>query len=141
MSKITGFVATVLLLLAGGPAVHADDTEIFSSQYLLSSGSAARPKVLIILDNSGSMETIVPSEPKPYDPGTTYPTVGSISSDRIYWSTGSSPPGSGTDQWFTAAQNRCASSFVPLDNEGVGFYQDNVLRWRESSSCWWCWGG
>ena len=51
MSKLTGFVVTVFLLLAAGPAVHADDTELFSS-----ASTSARAKVLVIFDHSGSMD-------------------------------------------------------------------------------------
>ncbi len=136
MTKVIGFAATVFLLLAGNSVVYADDTEIYSSQYLLGSGASGRPKVLIIFDNSGSMDTTVPSQPVAYDPAVTYPTVGSISSSRLYWSTGSNPPSSGTSQFFAAASNRCASSYTPLGAGGVGFYQDNLLRWRDPSGWW-----
>ncbi len=136
MTKVIGFAATVFLLLAGNSAVYADDTEIYSSQYLLGSGASARPKVLIIFDNSGSMSTTVPGEPAAYDPAVTYPTVGSISSSRLYWTTGSNPPSSGTSQFFAASSNRCVSSYTPLASGGVGFYQDNLLRWRDPAG--WC---
>ncbi len=128
MSKMIGFVATVLLLLAGSQAVQADDTEIFLSQYLLGANASSKPKVLIIFDNSGSMDTIVLGEPAPYDPTVTYPDFGDIQAGRIYWSDNSGPPEDDSDQWFTATRNRCAESFTPLEN--IGYYQDNVMRWK-----------
>jgi type IV pilus assembly protein PilY1 len=59
MSKLTGFVVTVFLLLAGVPAVQADDTELFSS-----ANPSGRQKVLIIFDGSGSMNKNVPGDNK-----------------------------------------------------------------------------
>ena len=53
MSKLTGFVVTVFLLLAGSPAVQAvqaDDTELYTS-----ASTPARAKVMILFDGSGSM--------------------------------------------------------------------------------------
>lgn len=131
MNRTLILIAATLLAMAGQELVWADDTEIYRSQY---TGNANdRPKVLIIFDNSGSMGTIVTaSGTKPaYEPGHTYQTVGSISSDRLYWSTSGTPPSSTTNNWFSKSLNRCAESYTPLQN--AGFYQDRLMRWLVKS--------
>ncbi|MEN9903637.1 MAG: hypothetical protein RLZZ555_202 [Pseudomonadota bacterium] len=121
-------------LLATGALSHADDTEIFRSTY---DGSTSRPKVLIVFDDSGSMDTLV-DVPKPrYDPSITYPAVGGIVSGRLYWATGTTgnPPPTSTSQWFYATRNRCASSYGPLSNQG--YFIDQFGRWNTSISTSW----
>ena len=114
-----------------------DDTEIFLSQYLLSADASSRPKVLVIFDNSGSMDTIVPGQPQPYDPAITYPAYGDIQSGRIYWTDSADEvPEDDTKDWFSAAKSRCAESFTALGSGGVGFYQDNVLYWDSKKEEW-----
>ncbi|MGB5441903.1 MAG: hypothetical protein WBN57_04675, partial [Gammaproteobacteria bacterium] len=137
MSKMTGFAAAVLLLLAGSIAVQADDTEIFLSQYLLSADASSRPKVLVIFDNSGSMDTIVPGSPQPYDPAITYPAYGEFQNGRIYWSDKADEiPEDDSDDWFSETKNRCAESFAILGSSGIGFYQDNVMYWKSDKEEW-----
>ncbi|MBU0500093.1 MAG: hypothetical protein KJ558_10820 [Gammaproteobacteria bacterium] len=127
MNRFIILVAATLLALSTLGQVRADDTEIYRSQY---TGNANdRPKVLIIFDNSGSMGTIVTaSGSKPaYNPAYTYTTISGISADRLYWTTGSTPPSATTSSWFSKSLNRCASSYTPLDNAGL--YQDRLMRW------------
>ena len=114
--KILGpFMLSVLSVFAN--SARADETEIFRSSFDV---SGSRPKVLIVFDNSGSMDTRAQTKPA-YDPGQTYPAVGDVQSGRLYWASGSSgsPPSTDTNQWFTEARNRCASSYTPLANQGV----------------------
>lgn len=123
-----------IALLAGlalGAQALADDTEIYRLEV---DTENSRPKVLIVFDDSGSMDTEVEGEPEPYDPGTTYPNVGNIRTGRLYWATGSSgtPPSDRTSNWFNAEKNRCGSSFNPLNERG--FYTGNFARWYERTS-------
>lgn len=120
---------TTALVLASliGQAI-GDDTELYLGR--VTAGGASRPKVLIILDNSGSMSTEVPSTKPEYDPNTTYNPQGTISSGRIYWSTDGTPPATNSDNYFLAASNRCATSTTVLATEGT--YTDYVTVWRAS---------
>lgn len=121
------------------PAV-ADDTEIYQkTEY---SGSS-RPKVLIILDTSGSMNAVAQAggEKPFYDPGETYADAG-FDDSKIYWSLNSDKPTLGTNRYFAASSNRCDSSFDPLDDEGT--FTTKTRRWRsgggafEDVSRWVC---
>lgn len=125
------FLLGVLLSFAN--TVWADETEIFRSSFDV---SGSRPKVLIVFDNSGSMDTLAQSKPA-YNPSTTYPAVGGVQSGRLYWASGSSgsPPGTDTNQWFNEARNRCASSYAPLANQGV--FTDRWGRLASSTGNTW----
>ncbi len=115
----------------------ADDTEIFRSTFDAENDEGGRPKVLIIFDNSGSMDGTI-TTPKPaYDPAIAYLKVDQIESGRLYWATGSSgtPPGTSTGNWINEQRNRCASSFGPLSNQGV--YIQRFARWPKSTSTAW----
>ncbi|PCJ21671.1 MAG: hypothetical protein COB04_02900 [Gammaproteobacteria bacterium] len=104
----------------------AEDIDLFV-------GSAAgNAQVLIIFDNSGSMATIVEADKPPFDSLITYNTQGSISSSRVYWSSGSTPPSSSTSQWFYVSSNNCADSQASLG--GQGLYNGSVRGWNPS---WW----
>lgn len=120
-------------LWAFGSLAHADETEIFRTSY---DTSGARPKVLIVFDNSGSMDTVAQRKPA-YDPGTTYATISGVQSGRLYWDSGSrgTPPDPTSNQWFTASANRCASSYTPLNNQGV--FTTVWARWATSSTKTW----
>ena len=109
----------------------ADETEIFR---LIESNS--RPKVMIIFDNSGSMDIAVPLERPPYDPNTIYPTVPGIVGGRLYWTTSTRgfPPPVNTGSWFLENRNRCASSYNILNTQGV--YIDRFARRPDSGTNW-----
>ena len=118
---------TTALVLAGlvGQA-SGDDTELYLGSVAYS--GASRPKVLIILDNSGSMSTEVPGTRPEYNPSATYATQGSVTSGRLYWSTDGTPPSPNSDHYFLADSNRCASSTTVLAAEGT--YTDYMAAWR-----------
>lgn len=156
MKGSTQIVAATMALVASAlvsvPAV-TDDTEIY--QATLSASGNARPKVLLIVDDSGSMGAIAQhagtaDDKPPYDPNATYADAG-FDDSRIYWSTNSSKPSAGTNNWFSATSNRCESSLVPLANEGN--MTTKAKRWRPASGSmetvtqlvcngsrfwWWC---
>ncbi|PLW67549.1 hypothetical protein C0039_16720 [Pseudohalioglobus lutimaris] len=128
-SAFTGatIAASLLLATAAGP-VSADDTEIYQAEYNAATGS--RPKVLIVFDDSGSMRGEIDQQRPPYDPNATYNS--SVSANRIYWSTDGSVPGTGSNNYFAATQNRCASSYDSLDDAGR-FTPERARRWVNSS--------
>ena len=120
MKKIGHFISSASLTLSVIGAVVADDLDL----YLSTNSSTGRPKVLIIFDNSGSMNTTVPGSKPRYDSTTTYPDQGSIVAGRIYWSTDGEPPPPDSPQFFDAASNRCAQSLDPLNR--YGFFTTRV---------------
>ena len=97
---------TFCALLSCGTLAVADDTEIFRATY---DGEAtnSRPKVLIVFDDSGSMDTTVAGSKPAYDPGTTYAAVGDVKSGRLYWATGNDgkPPAKAPAQYGNDAKN------------------------------------
>lgn len=116
-----------IVLAAHSAVLWADDTEIYVA-YNASGGNTVRPKVLIILDNSGSMSTLVEGNKPEYDPATTYTAQGSVTTGRLYWSTDGRPPAADSDQYFLASSNRCATSSASLSS--TGFYTDYFSAWR-----------
>lgn len=127
-------VMAALALCSFSSVLHADDTEIFEVQ--ANSNTASRPKVLIVFDDSGSMQTIVEGQRPPYDPDQDY-DGGVDDFDRIYWSTDGEAPDADSDQWFEKSQNRCASSFAALENQGFSG-TSGARRWVNSSTTQTC---
>ncbi len=119
---------SVAVMIAIFP-VAADDTEIYQADYDVSS-VGARAKVLIVFDDSGSMSTLVAQQRPIYDSGENY--VVNVSADRIYWSTDGSVPSADSNNWFSAGQNRCASSYNDLEVNGR-FTAERARRWVDST--------
>ncbi len=127
--RVIGRLLLVVGILSAAP-LKAEDIDV----YLSGSGLVAdeKPSILIILDNSGSMDTVIPGSSEAFNTSTTY--SGSYNNARTYWTTGSSCSsiGSTSNQWFTATNNRCNASLTPLANQG--FYQgDRIARWNGST--------
>lgn len=122
-----GLAAFCLLATTSVP-LSADDTEIYQAEYNAATGS--RPKVLIVFDDSGSMRGNIDQQRPPYDPSATYQN--SVSAGRIYWSTDGTVPETNSNNYFTASQNRCASSYDSLDDAGR-FTPERARRWVNSS--------
>src|SRR3990167_5557040 len=118
-------ISALVALLGIGP-VSAKDTDVY-----LMSPTVARddsPNVMIILDNSGSMDTVISSARPAYDPSIDYctgdldtltgisganagnPSPCSSISGRIYWSFTTNPPGMSSSQGFTDTKNECLDS-------------------------------
>lgn len=126
--KLTTWLCAVALAATHAALpVRADDTEIYQAEVV--SAGTARPKVLIVFDDSGSMFGEVDQQRPPYDPDRDY---GDGGADLIYWSTDGSVPDEDTDNWFYATQNRCASSYEPLAENG-SFQATAARRWVEPS--------
>jgi type IV pilus assembly protein PilY1 len=124
MKNAVLYVVAAMLASLVASAI-ADDTELYVGR---TSSGGGRPKVLIILDNSGSMNTDVTSPKPSYDPSTTYDTQGSVASTRIYWSTDGKPPAATSDNYFLVNSNRCATSLAALNTTGT--YTDYLAAWR-----------
>lgn len=75
-------------------AVNAQDVEIFIGNN--NPGNNAKPNILFILDDSGSMDGEVITQNN-YDPTIDYD--GDCRDDRFYWSQSSSPPDCDTDRY------------------------------------------
>ena len=75
--SMTGCLVFLLFFLFSMPA-YADDIEIYTS-----SGDGVEPNVLIIFDNSLSMDEDV--QTTLYDPSTTYPNHLGVAPDAVYW--------------------------------------------------------
>ena len=126
---LTALCAGLMLL----PLAQADETEVFRAD---NENSNTRPKVLIIFDNSGSMDTVAQRKPA-YDRNQTYPTVPGIVAGRLYWATGNSggPPAANTNNWFPESINRCFSSYSSLTANGLysstrfGMYTSGSTDW------------
>jgi type IV pilus assembly protein PilY1 len=110
-------------LLSGLPAL-ADDTELFIGNTL---GSQAKPNILFIIDNSGSMGSLVVTQ-EGFDGNTTYPAVGSCDANRVYWRTGTgNPPGCGTNNYFNLSALKCQRALNAFVT--AGYYTDNMAQY------------
>jgi len=127
LALLVPIVAT--LLVGTVPTAVSKDTDV----YLKSAATVSRddsPNVLIILDNSGSMESNSITTFDPYDPTLTY--TGSYSNAWVYWSTSSSLPGASTTRKFPASNNKCTASLANLGSGAgaPGYYTgDYVVGW------------
>lgn len=122
------FLAGVVLAAMSATApVLADDTEIYRAEF--DAADIGRPKVLIVFDDSGSMSFMVDQQRPPYNSSGVYDNK--FGSGRIYWSTDGTTPAVGSNNWFNASTNRCASSFDNLENQGR-FTASRALRWVDS---------
>ncbi len=132
IERLLVLASLLVLLFAGSLGARADDTEIYQANY--QAGTSGRPKVLIIFDNSGSMDTVVQEggERPEYDPNATY--VSRFQTNTIYWSTNQYYPSSNTEQYFSTSSNRCASSTTPLNT--VGKFTSKAQLWRPSDGYW-----
>ena len=124
-------------MMAGLTAANAQDVEIFTGNG--NPGNNAKPNILFILDDSGSMAAEVITQNN-FDPNTTY--SGTCSSDRVYWTTSSSPPSCWTWNYFELSVFQCERARQAFASPGGGSYQDYFAqydpgrqdRWESLSS-------
>lgn len=113
---------TLFAFIAAPVSTFGDDTELYVKESTTRTG--ARPKVLVIFDNSGSMSTEEITQVVDYDPSYDYPPVsGSGYSDsRIYYTVGGGAlptPDTNSDRRnFSASINGCNQSKAALDQYG-----------------------
>ncbi|WP_115717413.1 pilus assembly protein [Gallaecimonas mangrovi] len=108
-----------------------------------------KPQLLIIFDNSGSMDTQLDSAYDTYDPATTYAAVDSAhqyQDDIIYYLPNSevsdnleAPPLTdfeGKKRRFSEVDNGCAASFTPLAEQGRYSGVVKYVRYQGQSGQW-----
>ena len=134
-------IATTLTFWSGGAAL-ADDTEIFQSTP--TSGAAARPNILLIIDTSGSMVDNSVTQAADYDPLLSY--SGDCDAQRIYYTKGSgsvSCTGAGKDRYITSSQLVCKTAKDRIEGTGVtgsalGTYVASAtVQWKAGSTKQW----
>lgn len=135
--KLKKCLCGLLFVLVGASGqVSADDTDL----YLIPPPNQGRAKVLIIFDNSASMDTIETGVPGGYDPTKEYPPVGSSNSYQgrmIYFTVGSGmddsslpvPDSPSESRRFNDALNGCAVAKEALDTYGrfTGYIREFVF--------------
>lgn len=112
-------------LTAAWPAT-ADDTELFVASV---SSSLAKPNILLVVDNSGSMGSLVLSQER-FDGAATYASVGDCRPDRVYWRAGAgAPPGCepAPDRYFALAALKCHAALEALAT--AGYYTGILAQW------------
>jgi type IV pilus assembly protein PilY1 len=149
---IQAICMAALLALPGIAPVNARDTDVYLMSPTVSRDDS--PNVMIILDNSGSMDTNITSRAA-YDPAIDYctgdldtligaganagkPSNCASISGRVYWSFGSTPtpPGTSSDRWFAASKNKCLDSASALASSG--FYGGTkIAKWHGSGNRGW----
>jgi type IV pilus assembly protein PilY1 len=124
-------------------ASYSEDIELYIGDAAQRTGN--KPQVLIIFDNSGSMNRLE-SVDKPYDPNTVYPAVGSdnsLSEKFIYFTKGGIdgssslvPDSPGEKRRFLDAINSCATARERLAS--VGFYTGHIREYafQGNSGSW-----
>jgi type IV pilus assembly protein PilY1 len=105
---IAGLISFILAWPAGG---FADDTEIYGSANVV-----IEPNVLIIFDNSGSMNSNIAVTPDPYVPATDYSSYGAYARNTVYRSSSGS-----WSSYVTAVSSLstwCATAYNALTTAG-----------------------
>jgi type IV pilus assembly protein PilY1 len=132
-------IRTLLLSAGLACAAHtnarADDTEIFTTTDIKMPAN-----VLLILDTSGSMNTLVEDPTAGYDPAHDYSADGgTCSSDYVYFTTGANPPNCGSSSTrMSASQFKCQAAQDALATATSGFYSGEFIRWgrRDGNYKW-----
>ncbi len=117
-------LGTLWSLIAIG-AAFADDTELFIGN---NQNSQAAPNILFILDNSGSMSTLVQTQSS-FDGTITYPNAGGCDATRVYWivGNGATPTCSGS-QWFNLSALKCKTALKAFQTAGLD--TDNMAQYN-----------
>lgn len=130
--NVTWLAAGMLWALISGLPAAADDTELFVGS-TATLNPAARPNVLLILDTSGSMTNLVPSQGT-FDPSVVY-TGGCVPS-RVYWRGGTGgAPDCTTARWFDATSFMCQTAINAFAT--AGRYTDRMGQYDPGSDDRW----
>lgn len=138
-------LTAMIVGLSGIAQTVAKDTDIYLMAPQVTRDDS--PNVLIILDNSGSMDTVISSTRPAYDSSIDYcsasldaltgvsgaaagrPSNCSSISGRIYWSFNSTPPSNSSSNWFDASKNYCLDSTSSFNSSGFYGSTTKVARW------------
>lgn len=113
---------------------YADDTDIYLDSSSNVTSTSIEPKIMIIIDNSGSMETHGVKIETAYDPTYTY-TGGSWDATRVYWSNTSSKPTDPTTHYFSRANLTCQAALDAFGKPTGGHYDNDVIfMWSTANS-------
>jgi type IV pilus assembly protein PilY1 len=133
LQKTLSFSLLFALICASATS-HGDDTELYVFES--TSRTGAKPQVMIIFDNSGSMKTVEADAQAFYDPAITYPAVGSgnaLQERMVYFTKGGIdntslpvPDSPSESRRFLDAINGCETSKSYLNTYGVftGFFRE-----------------
>lgn len=150
---IQALAVAVLVALPALQPAHAKDTDVYLMSPMVARDDS--PNVMLVFDNSGSMNTNIPTRPS-YNSAINYCTddldtatgvVGANGgkpgncatiSGRIFWAFGNNPtpPVTTSSNWFAASKNKCLDSSSALASSG--FYGGTkIARWSDSGSRNW----
>ncbi|HEX5045535.1 MAG TPA: PilC/PilY family type IV pilus protein [Gammaproteobacteria bacterium] len=120
--RLLAFAAGAAWALVWGRPAVADDIELFVGSG--TPGVQARPNILLILDDSGSMSAQITSQTS-YDPTHAY-TGGGCDKNRVYWSTTGTPPvcGTGENAYFMRSGLKCHAALDAFAAASGGTYRD-----------------
>lgn len=124
------------VLVLSATTTKADDTELFI--YNFNKVGFFRPKVLLIIDTSGSMRQTM-KVVEPYDPEKIYPALSKDPDAKnikkyVYFSSNGSTPSINSENRFPDSQNACASSKAPLSS--VGQFISAIWSYKETQKSW-----
>lgn len=121
----TGFGGMIYALLLA--SAQAEDIEIFVGN--ADPSLVARPNILLILDNSGSMgpDSGEIQTQTNYDPAQTYP--GNCLSSRVYWSTTAEAPDCSSEKYFNLSALKCQRAIDSFNAPMGGRYYDNFAQY------------
>jgi type IV pilus assembly protein PilY1 len=133
----SGWYAAVLgaaaSLLSGAPAL-ADDTEIFVNP---NAATGVKPNLLLVLDTSGSMGSLVELERLPFDPTRTY--EGDCRDDRLYGVVGAgatAPRCRDSDDRPEIRIEALRCSVAQATLARAGFWTGRALQFDEDAAAW-----
>ena len=122
-------------MCCAAPAL-ADDSEIYSSG---SPAAGAKPNVLLIVDNSGSMRaTDATGERREYNPANTYTTSGNCTAGRIFFRRkGEAQPDCSSTNYITTTANNCRQLANAVGSTGrSGRWTGKTARYDTASTTW-----
>src|SRR6188472_124031 len=118
--RIFAVAAGALWALASVRPATADDIEVFVGSGV--PAAQARPNILLILDDSGSMDAQLTTQTS-YDPTQTY-SGGGCDLSRVYWSTSGTPPtcNTGENSYFMRSGLKCHAALDAFAAPSGGTY-------------------
>jgi len=124
---------SIFISITGLSGAYADDTDIYLDSSMNTSTTDILPKIMIIVDNSGSMETNSINVTPSYDPSTTY-TGGSWDATKVYWTTSSWKPTNPSIHYFSKSNLNCQGALDAFASTTGGHYDnDTVFMWGDAA--------
>ena len=112
---------------------EAQDVEIFLGNN--NPGISAKPNILLILDNSQSMDAEDALTQNDFDPiGGTY--TGTCDESRVYWGTNGIPPDCSTTNYFNMTALKCGRALTAFTTNQGGVYNDVFAQYDPTQDRW-----